>query len=302
MRQLKGLIVVLTTPFRDGQIDVSALQQHIMALIPYASGFVIGGTTGESGNLSDDELALLLKESRSVAQQKPLVVGFWRNTEDDTANTAHRLAPLADALLIPIPKPLFHATDEAIEDFFVRLDQSLAAPIILYNYPGRCEQRAFSADLAARIASKAKHIFGVKDSSENASLATEIIAQNLPLQPMVGNDRFLVASLQSMQQQANFKYPQASMSGASSAPQIASVEAEIYDSFNRGDLSRAQNLQQQLIDLFFNDWAHYAKELGGQAGIIKYLISTLIPSYPIKVRPPQKDITPEIIKRLRSNL
>jgi dihydrodipicolinate synthase/N-acetylneuraminate lyase len=301
MPTLTGLFPVLTTPFNsDNQIDLNALRLHVNALLPFVSGFVIGGTTGESGSLSDNEILSIMQAVKTTAPEKIIIAGFWRPTINLTRVCAQAVTTYADALLIPIPKELFHAEDAAIENFYLNLAQCVTSNILLYNYPSRCEHHAISATLADKLATQSKQIIGVKDSSEDASLAFEIISKNLPLQALVGNDRYLYQMLYLLNQSPDAKYPAASVSGACSVPEIAMMEAEIYNKMKTGNASEAEIMQTMLTSKYFDNWAKHAGTLGGQPPIIKYLINNLISEYPISVRAPLQQITPEIIKNLNS--
>lgn len=302
MQNLDGLIIVLTSPFRDGNLDLAALRAHLKVLLPYAVGFVLGGTTGESASLSNAELVTMLKETRAIiGSHKALFVGFWRPTIATTVEAAVTFAPLADALLVPIPKELFQQEESLIEDFYRDLANTVAAPIFLYNFPARCAQRCISVDLAARLAKQCSNIIGVKDSSEDGKLVQDIILRNLPLQAMSGNDRLLTATL-ALAQQQNFPSAGASMSGACSVPEIAQIEAEIYRLFKSGAQSQAEVLQQSLISTFFNLWQQYAAQLGGQSAILKYLVNQEISNYPIEVRLPLKPLSPEMCLKLKAKM
>jgi dihydrodipicolinate synthase/N-acetylneuraminate lyase len=297
MPKLSGLIPVLTTPFRGNQIDIPAFQQHITALLPYASGFVVGATTGESGSLSDDEILTLLQAARNTAGERILISGAWRATVKDALTCAQTITPYADVLLFPMPHELFHADDAAIEEFYLKI-AAISNALLLYNYPARCANRKISAALATRLAQQSEKIIGIKDSSEDAELVTEIITKNLPLHAIGGNDRFLHHS-HTLAHKHKTTFSTSSISGASSIPFIAAIEAEIYKLMQAGAPEQAEALQQQLTQDFFNDWAQYAQQLGGLPPIIKFLISTQIPDYPIAVRPPLHDILPEISQKLR---
>src|SRR4051794_41946115 len=62
MRPYEGLLTAMVTPFRaDGAVNEDAavaLGRHLLA--NGSNGLVIGGTTGESATLADDELVALV--------------------------------------------------------------------------------------------------------------------------------------------------------------------------------------------------------------------------------------------------
>jgi dihydrodipicolinate synthase/N-acetylneuraminate lyase len=283
-----GLIVALTTPFNNHGIDIKSLQQHIGMLSPYINGLIIGGTTGESQNLTDDELVILLQESKTLIAGKLLITGFWRSTIQIAITTAKHVEKYADILLVPIPSDLFHQSDVSIIEFYSKLTKVCSKPILMYNFPARCAQYAINAQLATIIAKSNPNIIGIKDSSADVQLTRDIIINSLPLQPILGNDRFLV-EISELTKTHNCNYQMTSISGASSVPLIAKIEAEIYSLLSNGNYLQAKTLQQELNNKYFEPWSKQSARLGGEAPIIKTLIKENLPDYPIIVRSPLKE-------------
>lgn len=289
MHNLSGLLAVLTTPFHEDKINTHALCQHIKLLLPYVNGFVIGGTTGESFTVTDDEIKMMLRAAKTVADDKPIVAGFWRPTARKTLEAAKDLSAHVDALLVPIPADLFHVPEVEIEKFFLNLSESVSAPILLYNYPTHCENRIITPELAANLARKSKRIIGVKDSSADAALALGIIKQQLPLQVFIGNDKFLYRVLRNAQETKN-TLPGGSMSGACSVPHIAKSEGDLYKLVADHNYDAAEELQAELTKEF-DSWHKHIPELGGQAPLIKFLVNQHLNSYPLGVRKPLQQFT-----------
>ncbi len=300
MPKLSGLIVVLTTPFKDGRIDESAFREHVQRLAPFVSGYVIGGTTGESASLSDAELQTLVRVARTCVHGKLFIAGFWRETQQAALETARVIGPLVDILLVPLTTDLFAADEKEILEFYTKFNSSVPNPILLYNFPAKCAGRSLSLELTTKLARLSK-VVGVKDSSEDAKLAFDIIEHNLALQPLLGNDRFLFPFLQGLQR-ASAANDWSSISGASSVPLIAEIQAQIYQLVKNKDYVQAQALQRQLISVFFEPWRTFAAQLKGQPPVMKDLISRELPGYPTEVRAPLLPITPEISSKLKCRL
>jgi len=289
MMNFKGLFVAVTTPFCGGQPDVDSLRRHLELLRPHASGFVFGGTTGEGASLSDDEIGILLKEARATANGKTVIAGFWRPNCETSLKAARRLSHLADALLVPLPRELFHEDEGLIEQFYLDLDQTVRIPILLYNFPARCEGREISLELAEKIATSARNIVGVKDSSSDVQLAKNIVSRRLALQPILGNDRFLF-DVHLLAEQHGAPVSVASISGASSVPEIARTEARIYKLMGERKHAEARSLQERLIGELFDHWSSHSARLGGEAPILKSLIQLGLETYPVSVRPPLQEL------------
>src|SRR5512142_2514754 len=64
---LRGVLVPLVTPFRDGAVDLPALRRLAERLVEDGvSGLVAGATTGEAMALSGDELAAVIAAAREA--------------------------------------------------------------------------------------------------------------------------------------------------------------------------------------------------------------------------------------------
>ena len=64
----KGTFTALVTPFRDGEIDVPALEKLIEGQIADAvSGVIAVGTTGESPTLSAAEREQVIRIAKNLA-------------------------------------------------------------------------------------------------------------------------------------------------------------------------------------------------------------------------------------------
>ena len=70
MLELKGSIPALVTPFRDGSVDIEALERLVEWHIAEGSdGLVAVGTTGESPTVSKIELKDIIKELKGGRAQ-----------------------------------------------------------------------------------------------------------------------------------------------------------------------------------------------------------------------------------------
>src|SRR5262245_45194313 len=99
----KGSFVALITPFRNGDVDECAFQEHVTWQVGQGThGLVPCGTTGESPTLHDDEhkrvIALCVEAANGKA---PVVAGTGTNsTEHTIALTRQAKEAGADAALI----------------------------------------------------------------------------------------------------------------------------------------------------------------------------------------------------------
>ena len=162
---LKGSIVALITPFKDGSLD----EDIYVKLIDYhlkngTNGIVPGGTTGESPTLSHKEHKKIIEISVKECNSKiPVIAGTGSNSTDEAIELS-KFAEKAgsDALLIVTPyynKP----TQEGLYQHYKKINDNVGIPIVIYNIPSRSV-----IDMTVNTMSKLyelKNIVGVKDAT-----------------------------------------------------------------------------------------------------------------------------------------
>lgn len=170
----RGTFTALVTPFRDGRIDVAALERLVDGQIAGGiSGVVVNGTTGESPTLSraEREQAIEVVKQR-VAGRCLVLVGTGTNaTASAIEATAAAEKIGVDGALVVAPyynKP----SQEGLFRHFQAVAQSTKLPIMLYNIPGRC-----AVDIAAatvvRLAACA-NIVAIKEASGSVDRVSEL--------------------------------------------------------------------------------------------------------------------------------
>ena len=161
----KGSIVALVTPFRDGVVDETALQDLVEWHVAEGThGLVPVGTTGESPTLSHEEhhkvVDLVIE---AAAKRVPVIAGSGSNsTEEAVSLTRHAQAAGADAALVVTPyynKP----TQDGMVAHYTAIADAVDIPILIYNIPGRSVVD-MTVETMAKLA-KHPNIVGVKDAT-----------------------------------------------------------------------------------------------------------------------------------------
>jgi 4-hydroxy-tetrahydrodipicolinate synthase len=164
---LKGSLVALITPFRDGKVDEKAFQSFVDWQIEQGTvGVVPCGTTGESPTLSHAEHKRVVELCVDVAKGRvPVVAGAGSNSTEEAIDfTRHAKQVGADAALVVTPyynKP----TQEGLYQHYKAIADAVDLPIIIYNIPARCVIDMSVATMA-RLA-KLPNIVGVKDATND---------------------------------------------------------------------------------------------------------------------------------------
>ncbi len=169
-----GTFTALITPFKNGEVDVEALEGLVEFQIEHGvSGLVPCGTTGETPALSEEEDRVVVETVvRVAAGRVPVVAGTGSNSTDMAIKYTKMAQEVgADGSLQVAPyynKP----TQEGLFRHFATIAESTDLPLILYNIPGRTSV-TISAETMARLA-EIPNVVGVKDSTLSMNMISDI--------------------------------------------------------------------------------------------------------------------------------
>ncbi|WP_313670563.1 dihydrodipicolinate synthase family protein [Sandarakinorhabdus sp.] len=161
-----GPMPAVTTPFHDdGRIDEAAFAANLEGLIAAgATGFVVGGCTGEFWALSHEERKRLFDVAHeAIAGRVTLIAGTGAvSVEETVALTRHAEAAGCDGALI-LPPYFVKLSDDEIFAHFADVCALIGLPVVLYNIPGNAVN-AITPALAARLADL-ERVVAIKESS-----------------------------------------------------------------------------------------------------------------------------------------
>ncbi len=238
----KGTFTALVTPFRNGAIDLPALEQLIESQITGGvTGLVAIGTTGESPTLSHDEREEVVRTTVRVGKGRGTVLAGTGSYSTRDAIDAIRAAEKmnVDGALVVAPyynKP----SQEGLFRHFSAIAESSSLPIMLYNIPGRCGVDVHP-DTVVRLAQACKNIVSIKEASGSVERVSELRAR-LPLEfTIMSGDDSLTLPFMAV--------------GAVGVVSVASnlLPAEVsalVRCFASGDAKGAENLHRRLFPLF----------------------------------------------------
>ena len=160
------LLTAMITPFdSEGNIDFPQARKLAKGLVASGTdGLVIGGTTGESPSMSDEEKVQLFAEVKeAVGDTATVIAGTTDNNHRKSVELSIEAEKVgADGLLLTVPaynKP----TQEGLYRHYKSINDNTSLPIIIYNIPSRCVID-MSVDTMARLF-ELKNISGVKDAT-----------------------------------------------------------------------------------------------------------------------------------------
>jgi len=170
------VVTAMATPFHpDGSLDLDGAQvlaQHVVAT--GSEGLVIGGTTGESPTLRDEELWDLVAAVRSaVGSSTRVVVGTGTNDTARSVERTRRAAELgADGVLVVTP--YYNRPSQAgLVAHFTAVAGATDLPVLLYDIPSRTGREIELSTLVAL--SRVPNIIGVKDATGRVDKAADVV-------------------------------------------------------------------------------------------------------------------------------
>lgn len=174
MKNFKGVITALITPFQNGDIDFSSLDRLVRFQIENGvQGFVINGTTAESPTLTSAEREKIFRFVKErVPKDFPLIMGTGSNSTAKTIEESKEAEKFgADAILVVVPyynKP----PQRGLLEHFKAIADSTNIPNILYNVPSRTI--TFLEIETIKKLSEHPNIFGIKEASGNIEMVRQI--------------------------------------------------------------------------------------------------------------------------------
>jgi len=285
--EVKGIIPAMITPMNDSEeIDEAGMRELINYLIDSGvHGIFICGSQGESYALTEEEKKRIIN---IVVDEVNGRIPVYAGTGATTTKASIRLSKYAedagaDAVTIVTPYFIKPSQDE-LYMHYRRIAESIDIPVLIYNNPGRTGVN-LEAETVRRLA-EIDNIVGIKDSSGDLTLTAQYIMEcPKEFAVLAGRDSLILATLL-------YGGKGAVAATANVAPKLV---VEIYESFMRGDLEKARELQFKLLPL------RLAFNLGTFPAVVKEAMNILKrPSGP--ARSPVSSLPEDKRQRLKSIL
>ncbi len=174
--RLTGCGTALATPFRNGKVDFEAYRRLVKRQVDAGIHFLVPlGSTAETPCLEDDEKVELLRITRELCPDRPVVAGVGTNSPAATIRNIRLLEGCGpDAWLVVVPyynKP----TQQGIFEYFTAITASTDKGIVAYNVPGRTGTN-MTAETALRVAG-IPGVIAVKEASGNLAQIERIVKE-----------------------------------------------------------------------------------------------------------------------------
>lgn len=253
--RFRGLGVATITPFKDGKIDIPALEKIIDFQVSGGVDYLVClGTTGEATTLTKQEKDTVIELTKSVnAQRVPIMLGTFGG--NDTAAIirsfdAYDLNGI-DGFLSASPaynKP----PQRGVVAHYQALSAATPLPIVVYNVPGRTACN-LTVETTVQISDTCPQVIGIKEASGDLIQGGKIIKHTRP--------DFLVLSGDD-----ETALPLMAIGGDGVISVIANVYPKYFTDMTtaalEGDLEKAVKIHMDLVDVH-----PYLYDEGNPAGI-----------------------------------
>jgi 4-hydroxy-tetrahydrodipicolinate synthase len=168
------LLTAMITPFdAEGAVDHGVAWELAKHLVDTGSeGIVVGGTTGESPTLDDDEKVALFRAVVEAVGDRAVVVAGTGTY--DTAHSIHLTERAVQAGVhgVMAVTPYYsRPSQQGLFEHFTAIADASSVPVLLYNIPSRTG-RLIEVDTLARLSAHPR-IVAVKDAVGDLAFTTK---------------------------------------------------------------------------------------------------------------------------------
>ncbi|MGI5962365.1 MAG: 4-hydroxy-tetrahydrodipicolinate synthase [Lawsonibacter sp.] len=275
MMELNGIMTALVTPLNpDGTVD----EQGLIDLINYqidhkVHSLLLMGGTGEYTCMTVEERRRAVDISvKAVNKRVPLLVGVLETGIGECEKFCLYCKQAGvDALLVLTPF-YFVGTQDALVEFYTRLDRVVDMPILIYNIPYRTNVNVLP-DTVVRLTKEMKNLTGIKECASMTQAMEVLIKAGDKINVLTG-DEFSAVSLMAM-----------GVKGAimATANVVPDAWVEMYNLVQAGEIQKAMEMSLQYFPLFkalfsenYVSPLKYAMELAKVPGGSKPLLLPLV--------------------------
>ena len=240
---MRGVIPALVTP-RDDILDdvdlprLAALVRRLLAAGVH--GLFPASSTGEAPLLTREQRRRMIETvAEAAGGAVPVLAGAGAASTAESILLAQDAQAAGASHLAVMPAHFVRVSPEELYGYFAAVAESVALPVVLYNYPGRSNGQIIPASVASRLAAS-HNVVGIKDSSGDL-VNTLGYVQSCPpdFAVFVGPEALI--------------FPALTMGCAGTICAAANVVSEriiaLYEAFQQGDWARARRHQEALLPL-----------------------------------------------------
>ena len=238
---MRGSIVPIVTPFKDGAVDLDGLASLINWQIENGShGISVTGTTGEPTSLTLAERESVIRVAHETVNGRvPFVPGTGSTNHAETLHLTRFAESLGVSAVMVIVPYYNRPSQDGLFRHFDAVAKSTGLPVILYNIPGRTAVN-LEIDTAARLRDANQNIIGVKESNKDFEHINRLIHR-------MGRDFLVYSGIELL------CFPILAIGGAGYVSATGNLMpkqvASLYDLFAAGKWQEAQDLHYVMMTL-----------------------------------------------------
>jgi 4-hydroxy-tetrahydrodipicolinate synthase len=240
MFELKGAMVAIVTPFKNGVFDEETFRKLIKRQIDEGIDAIVPcGTTGEAATMDMTEYENVVGVAVNECKGKvPVMAGAGTNNTKKVIEIAKLAESLGVDAILSVSPYYNKPTQEGLYQHYKAIADSLKIGLVLYNVPGRTSSN-IAPETAIRL-SEIDNIVGIKEASGSLNQVSKIIEGKKDNFNVISGDDFLTLPMMSI--------------GATGIISVtANVEpklvAEQYDYIAAGNYDKASSLHHKLFKL-----------------------------------------------------
>ncbi len=236
------VVTAMVTPF-DARLSVDYGQAVRLARRLADSGsdaILVGGTTGESPTLTDNEKVRLLEAVLDAVGDRVAVLAGTGSNSTAASVAMTRKAEAVGAAGIMAVAPYYNKPPQAgIIEHFRAIAAKTRLPVMVYNIPGRTGVNMTPQTMA--VLSEVENIVALKEAAGSVDQAAEMVRAVGDRARVYSGDDSLTLPMMAVG-----AYGVVSVASHVAGPEIA----EMIGAFVRGETARAVELHQRLLPLF----------------------------------------------------
>lgn len=243
MSKLRGVVPPIGTPLSDGdRIDQPALRRLARYLVDAGvNGILANGTMGGFAFLADEEqlraIEIVVSEVNGVI---PVMGGLGETSTSRAVRKARQIVGLGVTDLSVLPPFYYFASQENLVAYFSEIAAAVDVPIYLYDNPVMTKNH-IHPETVDRLRRAIPHLAGIKESNQDCVNLQKLLfltRDDAEFSVLTGSEFLIVVGLQ--------MGCDGFIGGLHNVcPHMA---VALYRAFTAGDLERAHQIQQDLIE------------------------------------------------------
>lgn len=167
MHKFHGSLVAMVSPFRDGKLDLAAVEKMVEWHIKNGTHAIVpAGTTGECPTLTHEEHIEVVRTVVQVANHRiPVMAGAGSNNPVEAIYLSQAAEKAGADGLLHVAGYYNRPNQDGLYAHFKKLHDETNLPIFVYNIPGRAVVNILPETLAKMA--ELPRIAGIKDATGN---------------------------------------------------------------------------------------------------------------------------------------